>query len=47
MPPVIMMSAFDDVSTDQLQKLGARNFFMKSGGFHKIEQAIAGLLEKS
>lgn len=46
MPPMIMMSAFDDVSTEELQKLGARSFFLKAGGFQKIEDAIAKLLSE-
>lgn len=47
MPPMIMMSAFDDVSTEKLQSLGANSFFLKSGGFQKIENAIAKLLPNS
>ena len=47
MPPVIMMSAFNDVSSEQLKNLGARSFFMKSGGFQKIEVAIADLLSSN
>lgn len=44
MPPVLMMSAFEEVNTDRLKNLGAKEFLLKSGDFTQIEEAIKRLL---
>lgn len=44
MPPIIMISAFQDLSVDQMKELGARDFILKSSDSRRIIELISEIL---
>lgn len=44
MPPVIMLSAFQDLTRNQLKELGARDFILKTEDHKKMHETIQQVL---